>query len=224
MAKGFEDSQLYFLLGNLKVHRNDTEKAIPYFEKCLELNPRSASAHNGLAAVYLNRDADGDLARAEEHLSAAAAINPKLLSLRYNEAQLRERQGRLAEAADLYRQELEDAPKTYKALYNLSRVYRLMGREDDELETLKRTIEVEPEFPLAYFYIARIHLRRSVDYEEAVALVEKGIELRPAPSDLPLGYFLLADLYNRLGDEARSAEYARKGQAAAEAAKTRAKG
>jgi len=224
MAKGFEDSQLYFLLGNLRVRRNDPEKAIPYFEKCLELNPRSASAHNGLAAVYLNREAEGDLARAEEQLGAAAAINPTLMSLRYNEAQLREKQGRLDEAADLYRQELEDAPKTYKALYNLSRVYRLMGREDDELETLKRTIEVEPEFPLAYFYLARIHLRRGVNYEEAVALVEKGIELRPAPSDLPLGYFLLADLYNRLGDEARSAEYARKGQAAAEAAKARAKG
>ncbi len=224
MAKGFEDSQLYFLLGNLQVRRNDPDKAIVYFTKCLELNPRSASARNGLAAVYLNREADGDLARAEEHLSAAAAINPTLLSLRYNEAQLREKQGRLAEAADLYLRELEDAPKTYKALFNLSRVYRLMGREDDELETLKRTIEIEPDFPLSYFYLARIHLRREVGYEEAVALVEKGIALKPAPSELPLGYFLLADLYNRLGDNAKSEEYVRKGQAAAEEAKARSKG
>ncbi len=224
IASGFEDAQLYFLLGNHKVHQNLPEKAIPYFEKCLEANPRSASAHNGLAAVYLNREADGDLSQAEEHLSAAAAINPTLLSLRYNTAQLREKQGRLVEAAELYRREIEDASKSYKALYNLSRVYRLMGREDDELETLKRTIEAEPEFPLAYFYLARIHLRRGAGYEEAVALVEKGIDLGPAPSELPLGYFLLADLYNRLGDGARSAEYARKGQAAAEAAKTRAKG
>ena len=224
IASGFEDAQLYFLLGNLKVHRNEPDPALSYFEKCLELNPRSASAHNAMAAVFLNREAEGDLARAEEHVSAAAAINPTLLSLRYNTAQLREKQGRLAEAADLYLRELEDAPKTYKALYNLSRVYRLMGREDDELETLRRTIEVEPDFPLSYFYLARIHLRRGIDYEEAVALVEKGIALRPAPSELPLGYFLLADLYNRLGDMAKSEEYARKGQAAAEAAKARAKG
>jgi arylsulfatase A-like enzyme/Flp pilus assembly protein TadD len=224
MARGFEDSQLYFLLGNLRVRRNDPDKAIVYFTKCLELNPRSASAHNGLAAVYLNREAEGDLARAEEQLSAAAAINPTLLSLRYNKAQLREKQGRLAEAADLYLAELEDAPKTYKALYNLSRVYRLMGREDDELETLKRTIEVEPDFPLSYFYLARIDLRRGSDYEEAVRLVEKGIALKPAPSELPLGYFLLADLYNRLGDNAKAEEYARKGRDAAEAAKTRSKG
>jgi arylsulfatase A-like enzyme/Flp pilus assembly protein TadD len=221
IARGFEDSQLYFLLGNVKVHAGEPDKAIPYFEKCLELNPGSASAHNALAAVYLNRDAGGDQARAEGELAAASAINPTLLGLRYNTAQLREKQGRLAEAADLYLQEIQDAPKAYKALYNLSVVYRQMGREDDELAALRRTIEVEPEFPLAYFHVARILLKRGTGYEEAIALAKKGIELRPAPAELPLGYFLLADLYNRLGENALSGDYARKGQAAAEAAKAR---
>ncbi len=97
-----------------------------------------------------------------------------------------------------------------------------MGREDDEMAALRRTIAAEPEFPLAYFHVARILLRRGTDYDEAVALAKKGIELRPAPAELPLGYFLLADLYNRLGMNALSDENARKGQAAAEAAKARA--
>ena len=225
LARGFKDSQLLFLLGNLKVHHGQPEKAIPYFEKTLEENPRSASAHNALAAIYINRDGgSGDQALAEEHLDAAMAINPTLMSVRYNMAQLREKQGRLAEAAELYRQEIQDTPKSYKALYNLSRVYRLMGREDEEYDALKKTIEVEPDFPIAYFYLARIHLRRGTGYEEAIGLALKGIELKPAPADLPLGYFLLADLYNRTGDPVRSEENARKGRAAAEAAKARAKG
>ncbi|MGB7297475.1 MAG: sulfatase-like hydrolase/transferase [Candidatus Aminicenantales bacterium] len=218
IARGFEDSQLYFLLGNLKVHHNRPDEAVPYFEKCLEVNPRSASAHNALAAVYLNRDASGDQARAEKHLDAATAINPTLLSLRYNMAQLQEKQNRLEEAADLYLREIEDSPKSYKALYNLSRVYRLLGREDEELDALRKTIEAEPDFPVAYFYLARIELRRGRDFEEALALVKKGIDLKPAPADLPLGYFLLADLYNRIGDNVQSEQYARKGQAAAAAA------
>jgi arylsulfatase A-like enzyme/Flp pilus assembly protein TadD len=220
LARGFKDSQLLFLLGNLKVHQGLPEKAIPYFEQCLGDNPRSASAHNALAAVYLNRDGSGDLALAEKHLDEAVAINPTLMSVRYNLAQVREKQDRLAEAAELYLGEIRDTPKSYKALYNLSRVYRLMGREDEEYETLKKTLEVEPDFPIAYFYLARILLRRGGGYEEAIGLVQKGIELKPAPADLPLGYFLLADLYNRVGDQARSAENARLGQAAAEAAKS----
>ena len=218
MAKGFDDSQLFFLLGTLMVNHKEPEKAVPYFEKCLAGNPQSASAHNGLAAIYLNRSGDGDLPRAEEHLSAASAINPTLMSLRYNMAQLREKQNRLAEAADLYLQEIADSPKSYKALYNLSRVYRLMGREDEEFDTLQKTIAANPEFPIAYFYLARIGLRRGQNFEEAIALTKKGIDLKPAPADLPLGYFLLADLYNRTGDIAHSEEYARKGQEAAAAA------
>ena len=223
MAKGFDDSQLFFLLGNLMVHQNETDKAVSYFEKCLTGNSRSASAHNALAAIYLNRESGGDLSRAEEHLSAASAINSTLLSLRYNMAQLREKQNRLAEAADLYVQEIQDSPKSYKAIFNLSRVYRLMGREDEEFDALQKTIEAEPEFPIAYFYLARIHVRRGQNFEEAIALTKKGIELKPAPADLPLGYFLLADLYNRVGDIVQSEEYARKGQAAAAAAAARAK-
>jgi arylsulfatase A-like enzyme/Flp pilus assembly protein TadD len=212
LARGFDDSQLFFLLGTLMVNHNEPEKAVPYFEKCLAGNPRSASAHNGLAAIYLNRSGVGDLARAEEHLNSAMAINPTLMSVRYNMAQLREKQNKLAEAADLYLGEIRDSPKSYKALFNLSRIYRNMGREDEEYETLRKTIEAEPAFPIAYFYLARIHLRRGRDYEEALALVKKGIELKPAPADLPLGYFLLADLYNRLGDARQSEEYARKGR------------
>jgi len=90
-----------------------------------------------------------------------------------------------------------------------------MGREGEEFDALQKTIEAEPEFPIAHFYLARIYLRRGERYPEAIALVKKGIELKPAPADLPLGYFLLADLYNRIGDVVQSEEYARKGQAAA---------
>ncbi|NTV80020.1 MAG: sulfatase-like hydrolase/transferase [Candidatus Aminicenantes bacterium] len=221
LAKGLEDPQLYFLLGNVRVRRGDPDGAIPYFKQCLAANPQSASAHNAIAAIYLNKDR---LEEAEAHLKAAAALYPRLTSLRYNQAQLFEKRNLYPEAAEFYIQEIQDSPKNFRALFNLSRVYRMMGREDDELATLKKTIEVEPDFPVAYFYMARIHLRRGQDYEGAIALVQKGIALKPVPSELPLGFFLLADLYNRVGDNARSEEYARKGQAAAEAAKARAKG
>ena len=107
-------------------------------------------------------------------------------------------------------------------MFNLSRVYRLIGNEDKELEYLNKCLETDPTFPIAYFYLARIHIRRGQNFEEAIALVKKGIELKPAPADLPLGYFLLADLYNRVGDFVQSEEYARKGRDAAAASPFRA--
>ncbi|MDI6697382.1 MAG: sulfatase-like hydrolase/transferase [Candidatus Saccharicenans sp.] len=209
VKRGFDDPQFYHVLGTLYALRGNYEKALPYFGECLKKNPRSASAHNAIAAICLNRD---DLAGAEEHLRAAQELNPTLLNLRYNLAQLRERQNRIPEAMELYRQEIADSPSHYKALFNLARLYRLQHREQEELETLQRALQANPDFPLTYFYLARIYLRRGERYQEAIGLVKKGLELKPDRENLPLGYFLLADLYNRLGDYAASEQYANKGR------------
>ncbi|MDI6845726.1 MAG: sulfatase-like hydrolase/transferase [Candidatus Saccharicenans sp.] len=209
IKKGFEDPQFYYALGSLYALRGNYDKALPYFEECLKKNPRSASAHNAIAAICLNRD---DLSCAEKHLKAARELNPTLLNLRYNLAQLYEKQNRLTEAMELYRQEIADSPNHFKALFNLARLYRLQGREQEELETLQRALQANPDFPLTYFYLARIYLRRGQNYREAIQLVKKGLELKPEKDNEAFGYFLLADLYNRLGDYVSSEEYARLGK------------
>ena len=87
-----------------------------------------------------------------------------------------------------------------------------MGDALEEEKSLNKTMEINPNFPMSYFYLARIYMNRGEQYDEAVSLVEKGIELKPTDKDLPLGYFLLADLYSRLGQGAKSEEYALKGR------------
>jgi arylsulfatase A-like enzyme/predicted Zn-dependent protease len=210
LKKGFSDPQLYFLLGTICFVQKKYDDAIKYYDECLSYNADSAASHNALAAIYLVRE---DLAKADEHIQAGLALNPQLTNLQYNRAQILEKQGRMEEAAAAYRSELEHSPKHFKASFNLSRLCRLLGREEEERNYLMLTMETNPEFPLSYFYLARIMLNHGESLEEAVRLVKKGIELRPDRKDLPLGYFLLADLYNRLDQEALAAEYARKGKA-----------
>lgn len=212
LGKGFSDPQLYHLLGNMNVTRKNYDKAAGYFEESLSRNRDSAGSHNALAAIYIIQE---DLGRAEEHVRSALALNPKLTNVHYNQAQIFEARGDLRAAAEAYSEELASSPRHFKALFNLARVYRKMGRTDEEWTTLQAALEAEPEFPLTYFYLARIRLNRGEGYEDAVALVKKGIELKPDKTDLALGYFLLADLYNRLGDGPRAADYARRGQALA---------
>jgi len=215
LAKGFEESQIYFTLGNMNFLRKKYEKAVTYLEKTLSLNAESAASHNLLAAIAIVRD---DLRHAEEHLQQAQKLNPDLSNIAYNKAQIAESRGDLREAEAEYLRELEKSPKHFKAMYNLSRVYRMTGNEEREYEYLMKCLEADPGFALTYFYLARIDLRRGERYQEAIDLVKKGIDLKPAPADLPLGYYLLADLYNRVGDVVQSGEYARKGEAASAAA------
>ena len=217
MAKGFEDPQIYFMLGNMDFARKKYDQSAVYLQKAVGLNAESAASHNLLAAIAILRD---NWSAAQEHLDRARAITPDLPNTAYNAAQIAEERGDLARAESEYLLELKRSPKHFMAMYNLARVYRQTGNEAKESEYLAKCLETEPSFPLTYFYLARLDLRRSERYDEAIAWVEKGIALKPDAAELPLGYFLLADLYNRLGDGARSDEYARKGQAAADAART----
>ncbi len=203
------DSQIYFVLGNIYNTQEKYDQAIHYYQKCMELNPYSASAYSALGGIYVIQD---KIEEAEKNLQKAADFNPKLLNVHYNFAQLHEKKGDLLQAAEEYKRELDNIPHNFKASFNLSRVYRLLGQEEEEFQCLKKTIEIAPRFPLSYFYLARVYLNRGQNFEEAVSLVKKGIDLKPDKKDLPLGYFLLADLYNRLGNESLSSEYAKKGQ------------
>jgi arylsulfatase A-like enzyme/uncharacterized protein HemY len=204
------DSQLYYVLGNIKNLKEDHEEAIKYYKECIKLNPSSASAYSALGGVYVVQKRFDD---AEHYLQKANEINPEMRNLHYHWALLHEEKGDLIKAVDAYKEELVNIPHSFKACFNLSRVYRKMGDALEEEKYLNKTMEINPNFPMSYFYLARIYMNRGERYDEAVSLVEKGIELKPADKDLPLGYFLLADLYSRLGQNAKSEEYASKGKA-----------
>jgi arylsulfatase A-like enzyme/Flp pilus assembly protein TadD len=207
--RGFSDPQLYYLLGSLCVLQKKYDKAAGYFQECLARNAESAASHSALGAIYIEKD---DTAQAESHVRAALEINPELTGVHYNLAQILEKQGRDGEAEEAYKEEVRLSPGHFKSMYNLSRLYRRAGNEAMELEYLNKCVAAEPSFPLSYFYLARISLNHSEQLEAAVALVLKGIELKPDPADLPLGYFLLADLYNRLGQSRLAEINARKGR------------
>jgi arylsulfatase A-like enzyme/Tfp pilus assembly protein PilF len=205
------DSQIFLILGNIHNSLDEDEKALEFYQKCIDINPASASAFNAMAGIHITHK---NLDESRRYLERAQEINPELPNLFYHYAQLYEEMGDITKAEQAYQQELEHVPHNFRAMFNLSRLYRLQGKPDLELEYLEKTIETNPRFPMSYFYKARIYLNREEKYAEAIEWVKKGIEMEPKKKDLPLGYFLLADLYNRVGDMDKSQEYARKGEEA----------
>ncbi|MFC2158505.1 tetratricopeptide repeat protein, partial [Acidobacteriota bacterium] len=204
------DSQISFIQGNINFAQKDYEEAERNYRECMKLNPSSASAYNALGGIFVITER---LDEAEEYLNLARERNDKLSNLRYNFAQLFEARGDMAAAESEYLAELVNVPHSFRTSFNISRLYRLQGRVAEEMKYLEQTIESNPRFPLSYFYKARLFLNQGIDLEEAVELVHKGIELKPPGDDLRLGYYILADLYNRLGDPVKSAEYAQRGHA-----------
>jgi len=203
------DSQINFILGNIYNAQKEYEEAVKYYKECLRLNPSSPSAYSALGGVYI---VQGNLDEGEKYLEKAVELNPKLRNLHYNLAQLFEERGNFERTIEEYKKELDNIPHNFKASFNLSRIFRILKREEEEIKWLDKTIEINPNFPLSYFYLARIYLNQGQRFREAISLIKKGIELKPEKKELPLGYFLLADIYNRLGDNDKSLEYAQKGE------------
>ncbi len=217
LKKGLEDSQIFFVLGGVFLNQKKYDRAVSAYEECLLKNPESASAHNALAAVYYLLE---DLDKAESHIQEALRLTPKLSSIHFNLAEIQEKRNREDEAEKSYLKELEITPSHFKACYNLARLYRQRGDERREEEYLNKAVSISPDYPLPYLYLARLQLKNGRDYAGAVEMVKKAIGMHPDRGNLALAYFLLADLYNRLGQPAEANRYARLGQEAARAAES----
>jgi len=187
------------------------DEAIRIVRDILAADPEAtAAAYDILGASDM---AKNDLAGAAENFRKALGLDPELMNAHYRLGWIAEKQGRLGDAEAEYLKEIDIMPGHFKALYNLARVYHATGRPDKERGTLEKCLEADPKFALTYFYIARLDLERGEGYEKGIELARKGVDLRPAPAELALGYSLLAALYKRTGDEARARECAEKARA-----------
>ncbi len=210
LKTGLAEPYLYVRLGSLKLGQKKFDEAEAYFEQAVERDAGTAGSLDALATIAMTR---GDLGRAEGLLRRALAAEPGRPNIHYRIGWIAEKQGRAEEAEAEYRAELRTSPKHFQALYNLSRIYDAARDYAKERETLEKAMAADPKAPLVYFYLARLHLTQGERYPEAIDLVRRGLALGPPPAEAAAGYFLLADLYGRVGDAARSREYAAKGRA-----------
>ncbi len=86
-----EEKEPYFLAARKRQQERDHAGAIEYFEKALDVNPRSASAHLELGVLYEQQQSD--YAAALYHYQKGLALKPELPS------------------ADLYRQHIEQCKR-----------------------------------------------------------------------------------------------------------------
>jgi tetratricopeptide (TPR) repeat protein len=200
---------IIFSMGRVMEATGRLAEAEKLFRRSLELDPQSAPAHVRLASVALNR---GDAATVNSELDAALKIDPRAPEANLVRGQLLERQGRLDEAAVAYQTELANKSGNLAASIALSRLEGHRGRPAEQERVLREAIRTNPESPAPYLILALTFLQREERYPEAVELAHLSLERGPQGQELQLNYFLLADLYNRLGNTERELEFAELGR------------
>ena len=181
---------------------SEFQKAIAYFQKAIEADPKWAPAYTGLADSYGWLWMEGTLPpqevlpRFNAALSTALEIDDTLPEVRYT----------LAVRAFFYRWDWGEAerefqralalnPNFVEARYEYGWYLTSMGRFAEGLREAKRAIERDPLSVTANLALGSMY-SMARQYDQAIPQLRHTIELEP---DDPRGYGFLAGVYEQMG-------------------------
>jgi serine/threonine protein kinase len=170
---------------------NAADKAIPFFNKAIELDPRSVLSYAGLAEAQLskfdkNRDSQW-LDPAGETIAKARSLNPDSAHVLVVAGWLKQAHGQYEQAVDDLNRALEVDANNPEAWRRLARVYQDMNRPQDAEATYRRAIAAQPGYYRAYNDFGLFYNRRG-QYREAEALFRQVTALVP---EYPNGHTFL---------------------------------
>lgn len=176
-------------LGEVCYEQDRLEEAVAHFERALELQPEATSVQYKLGLTYRKI---GDLEKAREHLSAnrsdpVSFPDPLIVVLdRFvhhsrpllKAGNLAMEDGKLEEAAELYRRAVEADPEDALAQYNLGFVLIRFGQRDEAEKRFRKAIELDPDYRNAHYNLASV-LAQDGRWEKAAEHYERAVEIDP---------------------------------------------
>jgi arylsulfatase A-like enzyme/tetratricopeptide (TPR) repeat protein len=189
------NTQALQIIGEIHMGRLEFDQALPYIEKAADVQTKNDRNRFNLAACLIGLK---QYDRAEPILREVLEASPKWPLARFNLGLLYEEQGKLEEARAAYVQEVETYPSEFKARFNLGKLLFKLGDRAGSLAEMREIVKTTPKLAEGHLFLARGLLYEDVPLEEVKAAAEKGLALAETPELKAMGYFLLADIYNRM--------------------------
>jgi tetratricopeptide (TPR) repeat protein len=170
---------------------NAADKAIPFFNKAIELDPHWALPYAGLAEAQLwNFDKDGSaqwLDSAGEAITKAKSLNPDSAHVLVVAGWFKQDHGQYDQAVEDLQRAVEVDPNNPEAWRRLARLNEKMNRPRDAEATYRKAIAAQPGYYRGYSDFGVFYNRRG-QYREAEALFRQVTALVP---DYPGGHTFL---------------------------------
>ena len=186
--------QAYMLMGEIYMGEQNHAEALPFLGKAVEIQPKLTRNRLNMAACLVGvKQYD----RAEAMLKEIIIEYPKSPRARYNLGLLYEEQGSLGKAKTAYADEVSAFPRGFQARFNLGKILLKLGDRAGYMENMREVVKVAPQQAEGYLFLARGLLLEQASLDEVQALLEKGLALAETSELKALGYYLLADFYDR---------------------------
>jgi arylsulfatase A-like enzyme/cytochrome c-type biogenesis protein CcmH/NrfG len=199
-----------YQLADLSMQRRDFASAVDTLEKGLPLaGDRSAFLVKlGEARLELKQ-----LDAAQAALLEAIKIKSDQSMAHYNLGLVHEERADWQAAAKAYEAEIAVSPKLYQPHFNLAKLMSRAGRHADAVTHFRAAVDKNPDFGTGFLYLAKALLDTG-DLVAAEKAATQGLASRPDVGMIPLGHYVLADVYARQGRSAESARQVAAGKRA----------
>ena len=168
------------------------DKAIPYFEKAIALDPRSALPYAGLADAQIQKfDRDEGprwLDMAAANLARAEAINADSVPVLLASGTLQERHGSYEPAIRAFTRATELDPNNPEAWRRLAGTYNKANRTDEAIATYRRAMAAQPNYFSNYLSLGNLYWYRG-EFRQAEDLYRHVTTVAP---DFPPGIWTWA--------------------------------
>jgi choline-sulfatase len=188
------NTQALQIIGEIYMGRLDFAQALPYIEQAADVQSKNDRSRFNLAACLIGLE---QFDRAEPILRQVLEASPKWPLAHFNLGLLLEEQGRTEDARAAYAQEIETYPSEFKARFNLGKLLFKLGDRAGSLAEMREIVRIAPKLAEGHLFLARGLLYEDVPLDEVKASVDAGLALAETAELKAMGYFLLADIYNR---------------------------
>lgn len=174
-TQAITDANIALAEGTRLFDTGDTDKAIEFFNRAVELNPDLAEAYFKLGVAYSLVEArDAAVVESQvEQTPLPGETKPKAKKTKSEKA--------FEKAVEAYKKHLDINPNDDLAYFNLGRAYNKLNEDEDAARALKQAVKLKPEDTEYQTELGAI-LVKLAQYHEAIAPLRKAIDLDPENS------------------------------------------
>ncbi len=194
-----------YSLGVIAFSQKQTEQALAYFDRAVQIKPKFAQTYVARATVY-QALGQADLATADleksQHLNQAPiapALNPaQVLANTISQAAACSERGDLEGALQVYRSYLlgPDSSHFYAAFFNMGVALTGAGRDAEAEACFRQAVALKPDFLLGHISLGTV-LERLGSPAKAIDHWEQAVQTQPAGWESDVAQ--ATQLYNNLG-------------------------
>ena len=194
--------------------RKDWNKAVVYFKKAIQLDPKYGRAYAALGTLYfwsIRTDwALDDLPAHEYHKQGKKylqlAMNNPTSQAHWLASQINMRYGQHEKAIAEAERAIDMEPNEPENHVQMSYSLIMAGRPEEAIDFLKRAMRLDPHYPAYYLFVFGIAHFALGEYEEAVSLLERAYTRNPE-FNRPLLFLAAAYAHLEREQKAREALY-----------------